>query len=173
MGAPCHFALFDLQPDFRIDLALLGERYRALARSVHPDRFADADARDQRLALERAAQLNDAYQVLKNAPQRARYLLTLRGLELPLEATVQDPEFLLQQMQLREELEDLQDSADLDGVASFKRRLKGAQDDLEQQFAACWQVADEREQAERLVRRMQFLDKLMREVRQLEERLDD
>lgn len=173
MGAPCHFALFDLQPDFRIDLALLGERYRTLARSVHPDRFADADARDQRLALERAAQLNDAYQVLKNAPQRARYLLTLRGLELPLEATVQDPEFLLQQMQLREELEDLQDSADLDGVASFKRRLKGAQDDLEQQFAACWQVADEREQAERLVRRMQFLDKLMREVRQLEERLDD
>lgn len=173
MGAPCHFALFDLQPDFRIDLALLGERYRTLARSVHPDRFADADARDQRLALERAAQLNDAYQVLKNAPQRARYLLTLRGLELPLEATVQDPEFLLQQMQLREELEDLQDSADLDGVASFKCRLKGAQDDLEQQFAACWQVADEREQAERLVRRMQFLDKLMREVRQLEERLDD
>lgn len=173
MGAPCHFALFDLQPDFRIDLALLGERYRTLARSVHPDRFADADARDQRLALERAAQLNDAYQVLKNAPQRARYLLTLRGHELPLEATVQDPEFLLQQMQLREELEDLQDSADLDGVASFKRRLKGAQDDLEQQFAACWQLADEREQAERLVRRMQFLDKLMREVRQLEERLDD
>ena len=72
MGAPCHFALFDLQPDFRIDLAQLGERYRTLARSVHPDRFADADARDQRLALERAAQLNDAYQVLKNAPQRAR-----------------------------------------------------------------------------------------------------
>jgi molecular chaperone HscB len=37
---------------------------------------------------------------------------------------VHDPEFLLQQMELREELEDLQDSADLDGVAVFKRRLK-------------------------------------------------
>ena len=31
----------------------------------------------------------------------------------------------------------------------------------------------QREQAERLVRRMQFLDKLSYEVRQLEERLDD
>lgn len=173
MGSPCHFALFELQPDFAVDLAQLGERYRALARSVHPDRFADADARDQRLALERAAQLNEAYQTLKNPAQRARYLLSLAGRELPLEATVQDAEFLLQQMQWREELEELHDSADLAGVAAFKRRLKQAQERVEQDFSACWRAADQAEQAERLVRRLQFLDKLGREVRQLEERLDD
>ena len=34
-------------------------------------------------------------------------------------------------------------------------------------------AGEQREQAERLVRRMQFLDKLSYEVRQLEERLDD
>ncbi|TQH41034.1 iron-sulfur cluster co-chaperone HscB C-terminal domain-containing protein, partial [Pseudomonas aeruginosa] len=85
---------------------------------------------------------------------RALYLLTLSGHELPLEATVQDPEFLLQQMQLREELEELQDSA--------------GQAELEREFAACWDDAQRREEAERLVRRMQFLDKLAQEVRQLE-----
>ncbi|MBB1606191.1 MULTISPECIES: co-chaperone HscB [Pseudomonas] len=173
MGSPCHFALFDLQPAFRLDLDALGQRYRELVRSVHPDRFADASEREQRVALERAAELNDAYQTLKSAPRRALYLLSLRGQALPLEATVQDPEFLLQQMQLREELEDLQDSADLDGVAAFKRRLKTAQQQLEDSFADCWDDAARREQAERLVRRMQFLDKLAQEVRQLEERLDD
>ncbi|MNE28739.1 hypothetical protein D3C80_1221920 [compost metagenome] len=173
MGTPCHFALFDLKPDFRIDLEQLGQRYRDLVRSVHPDRFADASEREQRLALENAAQLNDAYQTLKNAPRRALYLLTLRGNALPLEATVQDPEFLLQQMELREELEDLQDSADLNGVAAFKRRLKNAQQQLDDAFAACWDDAARRTEAERLVRRMQFLDKLAQEVRQLEERLDD
>lgn len=173
MGSPCHFALFDLQPAFRLDLDALGQRYRELVRSVHPDRFADASEREQRVALERAAELNDAYQTLKSAPRRALYLLSLRGQALPLEATVQDPEFLLQQMQLREELEDLQDSADLDGVAAFKRRLKVAQQQLEDSFADCWDDAARREQAERLVRRMQFLDKLAQEVRQLEERLDD
>ncbi|MBO3274930.1 co-chaperone HscB [Pseudomonas schmalbachii] len=173
MGTPCHFALFDLKPDFRIDLDQLGQRYRELVRSVHPDRFADASEREQRLALENAAQLNDAYQTLKSAPRRALYLLTLRGNALPLEATVQDPEFLLQQMELREELEDLQDSADLDGVAAFKRRLKNAQRQLDDAFAACWDDAARRTEAERLVRRMQFLDKLAQEVRQLEERLDD
>ena len=169
----CHFALFDLQPAFVIDLEGLAARYRELARETHPDRFADAPAREQRQALERAAQLNDAYQTLKSPSRRALYLLSLGGRVLPLEATVQDPAFLLQQMELREELEELQDSADLAGVAAFKRRLKSAQAGLEQGFAACWDNGAEREQAERLARRMQFLDKLALEVRELEERLDD
>ncbi|MFW9078329.1 co-chaperone HscB [Pseudomonas sp. P2757] len=173
MGIPCHFALFELQPSFRLDLEQLATRYRELARGVHPDRFADASEREQRLALEQSARLNEAYQTLKSSPQRARYLLAMGGRELPLEVTVHDPEFLLQQMELREELEDLQDSADLDGVAAFKRRLKTAQDQLSDSFAACWDDAAQREQAERLMRRMQFLDKLSYEVRQLEERLDD
>ncbi|MNC41589.1 hypothetical protein D3C75_903630 [compost metagenome] len=86
---------------------------------------------------------------------------------------MQDPEFLLRQMMLREELEELQDSADLAGVAAFKRRLKAAQAELEGDFAACWDQPGERERAERLMRRMQFLDKLAFEVRELEERLDD
>lgn len=173
MGTPCHFALFDLQPAFRLDLEQLAVRYRELARNVHPDRFADAPEREQRVALERSASLNEAYQTLKSAPKRARYLLTLKGDEIPLEVTVHDPDFLLQQLQWREELEDLQDDADLDGVAAFKRRLKTAQEQLEDSFAACWDDAAQREQAERLMRRMQFLDKLSYEVRQLEERLDD
>lgn len=173
MGSPCHFALFDLQPAFRIDPAQLSARYRELAKAVHPDRFADASEREQRLALERSAQLNEAYQTLKSVPRRALYLLALRGRELPLEATVQDPDFLLQQMQWREELEELQDSADLAGVAVFKRRLKEAQERLDAQFADCWDDAGRRDEAERLVRRMQFLDKLVHEVRALEERLDD
>ena len=173
MGNPCHFALFDLQPSFRLDLDQLAARYRELARQVHPDRFADAGEREQRLALERSACLNEAYQVLKTPSQRARYLLAMRGPELPLEVTVQDPDFLLQQMQLREELEELQDDADLAGVAAFKRRLKAAQEQLNEGFSGCWDDEARREEAERLMRRMQFLDKLSHEVRQLEERLDD
>ncbi|MNY74266.1 co-chaperone HscB [compost metagenome] len=58
-------------------------------------------------------------------------------------------------------------------MATFKRRLKNAQQQLDDAFAACWDDAARRTEAERLVRRMQFLDKLAQEVRQLEERLDD
>ncbi|MBF7143089.1 MULTISPECIES: co-chaperone HscB [Pseudomonas] len=173
MGTLCHFALFDLKPAFRLDLDQLAARYRELARGVHPDRFADAPAAEQRQALEKSAALNEAYQTLKSAPRRARYLLAVSGQEVPQEVTVHDPDFLLQQMQWREELEDLQDAADLEGVARFKQRLKAAQAALDSDFAACWDQPEQREQAERLMRRMQFLDKLAQEVRQLEERLDD
>ncbi|TBU96903.1 co-chaperone HscB [Stutzerimonas kirkiae] len=173
MGIPCHYAMFGLQPEFDIDLEYLASRYRELVRQVHPDRFADASEAEQRQALEQAANLNEAYQVLRSPSARARYLLALNGSELPLEATVQDPEFLLQQMQWREELEDLQDAADLEGVDTFKRRLRQAQQDLQDAFSSSWRDAAQRSEAELLVRRMQFLDKLSREVRQLEERLDD
>ncbi|MCG6541924.1 co-chaperone HscB [Pseudomonas sp. KSR10] len=173
MGTPCHYALFELQPAFDIDLDMLSSRYRELARKVHPDRFADAGETEQRHAIERSANLNEAYQTLKSPSRRARYLLTLQGREMPLEATVQDPVFLMQQMQWREELEELHDEADMAGVASFKVRLKAAQLDLNDSFARIWQDESQRAEAERLVRRMQFLDKLSQEVRQLEERLDD
>ena len=173
MGTPCHFALFDLQPAFCLDLQLLSARYRELAKVMHPDRFADASEQDQRLALEHSAQLNEAYQVLRNVPQRARYLMALRGHAMALEVTVQDPEFLLQQMSLREELEDLQCNADSTGVTAFKQRLKAAQQHLEEAFSASWNDPARSAEAERQVRRMQFLDKLSQEVRRLEERLDD
>lgn len=173
MGSLCHYALFEMQPAFDIDIEALSSRYRELARKVHPDRFADAGEREQRHAIERSANLNEAYQTLKSPSRRARYLLTLQGREMPLEATVQDPAFLMQQMQWREELEELYDDGDLDGVVSFKARLKAVQQDLNDSFAQIWQDESQREEAERLVRRMQFLDKLSQEVRQLEERLDD
>lgn len=173
MGNLCHFARFDLKPAFRIDLEDLGARYRQRAREVHPDRFADAGEREKRQVLEESAALNDAYQVLRSAPLRARYLLSLRDGELPLEVTVQDPGFLIQQMQWREELEELQDSADLSALSTFKQRLRMAQEKLNDEFDACWEDAAQHEQAVRLMRRMQFLEKLNHEVRDLEERLDD
>jgi len=173
VGKLCHFARFDLQPSFRLDLNDLAARYRERARAVHPDRFADSGDREKRQALEDSAALNEAYQVLRSAPQRARYLLALRGHEVPVEITVQDPEFLIQQMHWREELEELQDSADLAALAVFKKRLKGAQDELNERFDDCWQDDSRVEEAVRLMRRMQFLEKLNHEVRELEERLDD
>ncbi|MCJ8169205.1 co-chaperone HscB [Atopomonas sediminilitoris] len=166
----CHFGLFGLKPAFELDLTELSARYREMAKAVHPDRFADADAREQRLAIERSANMNEAYRVLKNPAQRALYLLRLQGCDLALEATVQDPSFLMQQMHLREALEEI---TDWPAVNAFKAELKQLQQAQEQEFSAIWQDAARMSEAERLVRRLQFLDKLAREVRQLEERLDD
>ena len=167
-----YFALFALQPTFAVDTAALAVTYRQLAKDVHPDRFANATAAEQRQAVERAAELNDAFQTLKSPTQRALYLLRQQA-EMPEETTIQDGEFLLQQMEWREQLEDLQEQADLQALELFVGDLKQARSKIDNAFALCIEDPEQRLQAERLARRMQFLDKMFYEVRQLEERLDD
>ena len=167
-----YFALFGLQPVFLLDSKALAVTYRELAKDIHPDRFASASAAQQREAVEHAARLNDAYETLKSPTQRALYLLRQQS-ELPEETTIQDGEFLFQQMEWREELETLQEQADFDAVDRFKSELKQARDEIDTAFANCIEDPEQRMQAERLARRMQFLDKMFYEVRQLEERLDD
>lgn len=170
---PCYFALLDLKPQFAIDLNDLAERYRKKATTVHPDRFVSASEREKRLALEHSANLNEAYQILKTPSQRARYLLSLKGGNIPLETTVQDPEFLMQQMQWHEELDELREQPDFKQLADFKTRIKQAQSNLETEFNKYWQDHEYYLHAEQLVRRMQFMDKLALSVKQLEEHLDD
>lgn len=167
-----YFALYALQPTFAIDTAALAVTYRQLAKDVHPDRFASATAAEQRQAVERAAELNEAFQTLKSPTQRALYLLRLQA-DLPEETTIQDGEFLLQQMEWREQLEDLQEQADLQALERFIGELQQARSKIDHAFALCIEDPQQRLQAERLARRMQFLDKMFYEVRQLEERLDD
>lgn len=167
-----HFELFGLPETFALDQAELSQRYREAVKEAHPDRFAAAGEQVQLQAVSRAAALNDAYQVLKSPTKRALYLLNLQSV-MDEEATVQDPEFLFQQMEWREELEELGKTADFAAIDRFKRRLHEARQLIDEEFAQAWQDSGQRTQAERLVRRMQFLDKVLYEVRQLEERLDD
>ena len=167
-----YFALFALQPTFAVDTAALAVTYRQLAKEVHPDRFANASTAEQRQAVEHAAELNDAFQTLKSPTQRALYLLRQQA-DLPEETTIQDGEFLLQQMEWREQLEELQEQADLPALECFTQELKQARKDNDAAFARCIEDSAQRIQAERLARRMQFFDKMFYEVRQLEERLDD
>ena len=167
-----YFSLLGLEAAFELDAGKLAGNYRQAAREVHPDRFASADAQTQRQAVEQTAELNQAYATLKSTTSRALYLLNQQA-ELAEEATVQDPEFLFQQMEWREELEDLGQSEDFAAIDKFRSRLNTARQQIDTEFAQVWSDTEQRSQAERLVRRMQFLDKVLYELDQLEERLDD
>jgi molecular chaperone HscB len=112
------FELFGLTPGFELDRSALDERWKTLQREVHPDRHATADAQSQRQAMQWSVRINEAYQRLKNPLQRAAYLCELHG--TPSEAennTAMPAEFLMQQMQWREDLDDATDLADLERMA--------------------------------------------------------
>jgi molecular chaperone HscB len=103
-----YFELFQLPIGFVIDLADLTARHRAVIDKVHPDRFAAKSAVEQRLALQWATFVNEAFDALRDPIARARYLLTLNAPELTgdhVRVSLPQP-FLMQQMQWREALED-------------------------------------------------------------------
>ncbi|WP_210473777.1 co-chaperone HscB [Vibrio crassostreae] len=167
-----HFELFGLPLQFQLDGSLLSSQFRDLQRQFHPDKFAIASERDRLLAVQKAAQINDAYQVLKNPISRAEYLLVQHGEDIRGEQqTMQDPMFLMEQMELREELEDIADSSDpedalfaFEGKVSkmYKQQLSAIQQELDSE---AWLEAADR------VRKLKFIAKLKNEIELVEDRL--
>ena len=103
-----HFELFGLPVAFDLDADDLASRYRELQRRVHPDKFANASDQERRLSLQMTAQVNEAFQTLKDPVRRGRYLLSLRGIDTDEETdTAMDPAFLMEQMEWRENLEEI------------------------------------------------------------------
>jgi molecular chaperone HscB len=77
-----YFEFFDLPAKLQIDLVSLEQRFYALSRRLHPDRFASKPPAEQEAALAESSLLNDAYRTLKNPISRTQYLLKLEGVEL-------------------------------------------------------------------------------------------
>src|SRR5678815_5772389 len=122
-----HFALFGLPEDFSLDQQMLETAYRDIQSQVHPDRFAHAGDAERRASLQWTTRVNEAYRTLKNPVQRAKHLLELQGVDVAFETnTAMPPEFLMEQMELRERLEEAKDAKALDGLRADLVKAKKA-----------------------------------------------
>lgn len=165
-----YFQLFDLPATFDLDVGTLLPRYRELQRQFHPDRFAAEPADRQREAVQKAADINTAFNSLKDPVARARHLLALAGHPLETEsATVSDTDFLMAQMDLREQLEEAED---MDQLADLREEATEWLDNLGREFAIDHREGDWSEAAD-TVRKMQFMSRFIAEVQAAEARLED
>jgi molecular chaperone HscB len=112
------FTLFGLPPRHALDRADLDARWRRLQGEVHPDRFAAQGAAAQRIAMQWAVRVNEAYQRLKDPLRRAAYLCELRGSPIDAERNTAMPAaFMAQQMHWREALEEADGAAEVQRLA--------------------------------------------------------
>lgn len=108
------FGLPETQAQVRADI---DARWKLLQAEVHPDRFASEGAAAQRVAMQWAMRVNEAYQRLRNPLARAAYLCELRGAPVQAENnTAMPPAFLMQQMEWREALDEAGDEAALEAL---------------------------------------------------------
>lgn len=170
-----HYQIFALPVSFEIDLDALSQRYRELQWAVHPDKFASGTEQERRIAVQRTAQVNEAYDTLKQPLNRARYLLQLNGININDETdTTVDMEFLMQQMEMREQLAEIKDRDDPEGALfdlsqQIQKRTNAIVDALRTDFVDI--TGESLESARESVRKLQFMTKLQQEAEQLDEEL--
>jgi len=99
------FELFKLPEKFQIDTEKLQENYRSIQKEIHPDRFATSSENEKMQSMIKTTQINDAYQTLKSPIKRAKYILSLHKFN---EKVTLPPDFLMQQMEWEEHLEEIE-----------------------------------------------------------------
>ena len=149
---------------FAVDAAALDAAYRELQGRVHPDRFVNASDADKRAAMQWATQANQAYQTLKTPSKRAAYLCELNGVALNTENNTAMPaDFLVQQMDWREALQDARVAKDANTLESLADELRTLRREQMRQIEA-WLDAQDFAQAAQGVRQAMFLEKFGEEL---------
>ncbi len=152
-----HFELFGLAPAYALDLDHLDRAYRDIQSKVHPDRFAHAGDAERRASMQMTTQVNEAYRTLRNPVQRAKYLLELNGVDVAFETNTRMPrEFLVEQMELRDRLEEARDVVSLGLLEKELLKLKQA---IEAQIAERIDGGGDYNGASDLVRKLMFLER--------------
>lgn len=156
------FTLLGLEKAFALDRAKLDAAWKAMQAQVHPDRFAAEGAASQRVAMQWAVRVNEAHQRLKDPLKRAAYLCELAG--APVEAhnnTAMPGDFLMQQMQWREALEDAANQAAVETLSTEVSAQRKAR------LARVTQLLDadaNAKAAAQEVRALMFIDRLLEEI---------
>ena len=157
-----HFTLFGLPPRFALDRSALDARWRALQGEVHPDRFTSEGAAAQRVAMQWALRVNEAYAVLKDPLKRGAYLCEMRGAPIAAENNTAMPAaFLMQQMEWREALDDAR------GLAAVQRlddEIARQESELLERLQHLLDEAGEAPQAAQQVRALMFVARFRQDI---------
>lgn len=180
-----YFELFGLPVRFALDKVALDKAYRDLQAQVHPDRFAHAGPTEQRVSMQWATHANEAYNALRKPLPRARYFLELHGVNMGAESNTAMPaEFLIEQMEWREAVEEARLGGDHHELEALHRRVSS---ELDGRYAALGPLLDAaangspaaspaavdndslrsqeiRDNAALEVRKLMFLEKLIQDI---------
>jgi molecular chaperone HscB len=137
----------------------LDERFRALSRQWHPDRFARGTPPERRKSLEQTTLINDAYKTLKDPVRRAEHLLELRGVK---GEPKMSPEFLEETLDDREKLLEAKMSGQ--GVDELARGVREKRDATLAEVRKLVADGGDLGQAAELLARMRYYARYLDEV---------
>ena len=114
-----YFELFEIPVSVTVDKAILAKKYFELQKKFHPDFFVQEDEMAQQEALEKTSELNKALKILKDPDATIQYLLKIKTLLQEEEKYPLPPDFLMEVMELNENLSD----SSADAIADFEKDI--------------------------------------------------
>ncbi|MBX3197631.1 MAG: Fe-S protein assembly co-chaperone HscB [Labilithrix sp.] len=172
------FATLGAPRRFDLDLSALEKTHRELSRALHPDKFSQASASERRAALEKAANVNEAWRVLRDPIRRAEALFRAEGLAVgETHEPKASPAFLMDVMEEREALADARAARDLARVKALgggiAARAKAVESKLTNGFAAGSPPKDELARLLPLLGELRFYRRFIDEVEAIEEEAEE
>jgi len=167
-----YFDLLGIPTHFNVDLSVLDANYRKIQNEVHPDKFVTASASERLQSMQKATMTNEAYQTLKHPTSRARHLLELQGIAtLEDSNTAMPADFLMTQMEWRENIEDAKNAKDIAALDAQLQQMRQEAKQLQLQLAT--ELETNTEQATLTVRKLSVIDKVSADVNALISKLED
>jgi molecular chaperone HscB len=156
------FELFALPQRFEQDRSEIDQRWKELQREAHPDKFAAQGAAAQRIALQWSVRINEAYQRLKDPLKRAEYLCELLGAPIEKHSNTAMPgDFLIEQMDWREALDEADSEDELDALSeSVLRRRR----EMLARIQELLDLQNDAEAAARQVRALMFVERFAADI---------
>ena len=163
-----------MNPVFDIDCSRLHAEQQRLQATYHPDRHVSASERDKRVSVQVASWVNQAYETLQDPVKRSRYLLEINGVDIPDDSTTtSDTEFLMEQIELREQVESCRHGEDgLQRSDEIEARLTQRANELAREFVSYFETS-EFDKAIVSSRKMQFVQRIRQQLSELQFELED
>ena len=122
------FELFNIEIAVDVNKSELDEKVKVLQNKFHPDKFSSGSDFEKRLALQISSHINDGYKILSDIVRRIEYILKINNFVKDESKTINDINFLQEQIEYSELVESLNDNFDSkiieNSLSSIKSLLK-------------------------------------------------
>ncbi len=118
------FELFNIDIAIDVNKSELDEKVKILQSKFHPDKYANGSDFEKRLALQISSHINDGYKVLSDIVLRIDYILKINNFVKDESKTINDVEFLQEQIKYSELVENIKDNFDQDIIDDYLLNIK-------------------------------------------------
>ena len=119
-----YFEFYGISPKIFLDEIQLEHSFKTLSRQLHPDKYVTSSKAEQEVAIEITMLNNLAYKTLKDFNSRLKYILQMSDMISEDEKQITDSDFLMQMMDINDEINDLKENYNLEKLVSLQSQIE-------------------------------------------------